>query len=99
MGVGRFVLRGDLDVDARRAFVTEASVAIESAATHGTEVELDCSAVGSVEAVNDAVVGMLVALARASQRHGARVALLRAPKPTRAQLEATGVAHFFDWRG
>jgi ABC-type transporter Mla MlaB component len=98
MRARRFVLRGDLDVDARRAFVTETSVAIQAAATAGTEVELDCSAVGALGPVDDAVVGMLVMLARTSQRHGARVELLRAPVPMRAQLEAAGVAHFFDWR-
>jgi anti-anti-sigma regulatory factor len=99
MSNGSFVLRGDLDVDARRAFLTEASIAIESAATADREVVLDCSAVESVEAVNDAVIGMLVTLARASQRHGARVVLLQAPLLMRAQLETARVAHFFDWRG
>jgi len=99
VGTGRLVLRGDLDVDARRAFVTEASLAIESAATAATGVEFDCSAVESADAVNNAVIGMLVALARASRRHGGRVALLQAPVRMRTQLEAAGVAHFFDWRG
>ena len=98
MGARRFVLHGDLDADARRALVTEASVAIQAAATAGTEVEFDCSAVEALGPIDDAVVGMLVMLARASQRHGTRVVLLQAPVPMRSQLEAAGVAHFFAWR-
>ena len=95
MTTGRLVLRGDLGVEARREFETAARAVIASA---DTDVELDCSAVESVEAADDAVIGMLVVLARTAQRRGARVVLVRAPKPMRAQLEAADVAHFFDFR-
>jgi anti-anti-sigma regulatory factor len=61
-------------------------------------VELDCSAVESLEAVDDAVVGMLVVVARAARRRGERVVLVRAPKPMRAQLETANVGHFFEFR-
>ena len=88
MSTERLVLPGDLDLDARREFITEAITVIGSAATAGTEVELDCSAVESVGPVDDAVIGMLVVVARASHRHGARLALVNAPKPMRAQFEA-----------
>jgi len=99
MTVERLVLPGDLGLDARRAFITEAIAVIESAATAGTEVELDCSAVESVGPVDDAVIGMLVVLARASRRQGARMVLVRAPQRMRAQFEAAGAARLFDWRG
>jgi anti-anti-sigma regulatory factor len=98
MSDGRLILRGDLGIDARLQFMTEASAAIESASTGGAEVQLDCSLVESVEAVDVAVIGMLVAIARASSRRGARVGLVRASEPMRAQLEAAGVAHFFNFR-
>jgi len=68
-------------------------------ATADIEVELDCSAVESIGAVEGAVIGMLVVVARASQRNGTRVALVNTPKPMRAQFEAAGVARLFDWRG
>jgi ABC-type transporter Mla MlaB component len=77
MSAGRDVVTGDLGFDARAEFIAAARAAITSA---DTDVELDCSA---VETVDDAVIGMLVSLARAAQRRGARVALIRAPKPSR----------------
>jgi len=48
--------------------------------------------------VGEAVIGMLVVLARASQRHGTRVALVNAPRSMRAQMEAAEVAQLFNWR-
>ena len=49
--------------------------------------------------VDDGVIGMLIALVRAAQSRGARLVLDRAPKRMRAQFEAAGLAHRFDWRG
>jgi ABC-type transporter Mla MlaB component len=80
------VVRGDLGLDERREFAATAREAIESADQAGTYVELDCS-----------TVGMLVTVARAAQRYGTRVTLIRAPESMRAQLEAADVAHFFDF--
>jgi|SRR5580693_7736595 anti-anti-sigma regulatory factor len=99
MSTERLVLPGDLNLDARREFLTEAIAVIGSAATAGTEVELDCSAVESDGPVDDAMIGMLVVLARASQRQGARLVLVQAPQRMRAQFEAAGAARLFDWRG
>jgi len=62
-------------------------------------VRLNCSAVDAIGPVNDGVIGMLVGLARAAQSRGARLALDRAPKLMRTQIEAAGVAHLFEWRG
>jgi len=98
MNVERLALLHDLDLDARRQFITEAIAVIESAATADTEVELDCSAAASVGTVDDSVIGMLVVIARASQRRGLRVALVNTPIPMRAQFDDAGVARLFDWR-
>ena len=97
MSHGCLVLRGDLDVEGRQAFIATADAAIALADAAGTEVELDCSALESVEAIDDAVIGMLVTLARTAQRLDARVVLVRAATPVRTQLVAAGVAHFFTW--
>jgi len=94
MNAGRVVLAGDLDFEARAAFIAAARAAIAAA---DAEVELDCSTV-EIDAVDDAVIGMLVTLARTAQRRGTRVVLVRAPKRMRAQLQAASVAHFFDFR-
>jgi anti-anti-sigma regulatory factor len=95
MTIGRLTLTGDLDFEARGEFIASARAAIASV---DTNAELDCAAVESVGPLDDAVIGMLVTLARTAQRRGARVVLVRAPKPMRAQLEAADVAHFFDFR-
>jgi anti-anti-sigma regulatory factor len=95
MTIGRLALTGDLDFEARGEFIASARAAIESA---DTNVELDCGAVEVAGPLDDAVIGMLVTLARSAQRRGARVMLVRAPKPMRAQLELAGVAHFFNFR-
>jgi anti-anti-sigma regulatory factor len=94
----RLVLRGDLSIDSRLAFVSQATAAVAAADATGTGAEVDCSAVDVFGPVDDTVIGMLVTLARAAQRYGARIMLISAPKPMRAQLEAAGVAHFFDFR-
>jgi anti-anti-sigma regulatory factor len=93
------VLTGDLDFDARHEFAAATFAEIMSAATAGTEVELDCSTVESVAAVDDTVIGMLVTLGRAARRNGSRLILLWASTPMRDQFEAMGVAQFFDWKG
>jgi anti-anti-sigma regulatory factor len=91
MNTDRLLLRGDLGFEAHQQFIAAARAAMGSA---DEDVELDCS---GVEAIDDPVIGMLVTLARAVRRQGAQVALVRAPRPIRGQLEAAGVAHFFDW--
>ncbi len=87
----RLLLDGELEFEAREDFVSAARREINSA----DNVELECK---TVRSVGDAVLGMLVALARAAQRRGGRVALVHAPRSLRAQLTAAGVAHFFDWK-
>jgi anti-anti-sigma regulatory factor len=99
MSSAHVVLTNDLDLDARKAFIAATCVSIQSESHGGSPVEVDCVAVESFGPVDEAVIGMLVTLARASQRNGARVALVRAAQPMRAQLEIAGVAHFFDWAG
>ncbi len=94
MDTERLVVRRDLSFEARREFIAAARLAMNST---DQDVELDCSAVDSFEAVDDPVIGMLVTLARAAQRQGTRVALVRAPRPMRTQLETAGVAQMFSW--
>ena len=98
MSTGRLDLHGDLDVDARKEFIAQATQVIASADTGGTKAELDCSAVAADGPVDDATIGMLVTLARTAQRRGTRVVLIRVPKSLRAQLESVDVAHFFNYR-
>ena len=65
MSNGRHVLTGDLDIDERLAFLSAVQVIVDSG---HAPVEVDCSAVTCDEALDDAVIGMLVTLARAAQR-------------------------------
>lgn len=58
-----------------------ARTAIELADRGGTEVELDCAAVDVTEAVDDALIGMLVTSARTLNAKVPRVALVGAPRP------------------
>ena len=95
MSDGRLVVPRDLGFDARQEFITTVRVAMGSAQG---DVELDCSTIEIVGPIDDAVIGMLVTLARAARRQGARVALARAPRPMRVQFEAADVAQLFDWR-
>jgi anti-anti-sigma regulatory factor len=95
---GRFAVSGDLDFDARHEFTAEAFAAIISAAAAGTQVAVDCSAVDPAAKVDASVLGMLVTLGRSARRKGSRLVLAHASKPMRAQLEAAGVAQFFDWK-
>ena len=99
MSGGRLALHPDFGLDARREFSETARAAITRNEIAGSEVELDCSCIEVVGQIDDPVIGMLVTLARAAQRQGARVALVNAPRPMREQLEAAEFAHFFDWRG
>lgn len=89
------IVRGGLDVDSRRAFVATAIDAIDRAAgrTDGP-VGLDCS---QIETLDEMTLGMLVVVARAAERRGARVVVHAAPR-LRADLDAAGASHFFDWR-
>ena len=61
-------------------------------------VEVDCSTIEMLGPVDDAVLGMLVTLARAARRQGAQVSLVRVPRLMRAQFEEAGVAALFTWR-
>jgi ABC-type transporter Mla MlaB component len=98
MSAGQLELQGDLDVDARKEFIAQATQTIASADSGGTKAEVNCAAVTADGPVNDATIGMLVTLARTAQRRGTRVVLVRAPKTLRAQLESVNVAHFFNYR-
>ena len=73
MGSARIVLTNDLDADARKAFIAATCASIQSESHGGSPVELDCVAVETFGPVDETVIGMLVTLARASQRNGARV--------------------------
>jgi ABC-type transporter Mla MlaB component len=90
------LLSGALNFDERREFMVATQSAIESG---DPTVRVNCSTVDVVAPVDGAVIGMLVALVRAAQSRGARIELVRTPKLLRAQVEAAGVAHLFDWRG
>ena len=93
---GTLLLSGDLNFDERREFM----VATQSAIASGDPtVRVNCSTVDVGRPVDDAVIGMLVALVRAAQSRGARLVLVRAPRLMRAQVEAADVAQLFDWRG
>ena len=96
MVAGRLVVPRDLGFVARQQFIVAARAAMGS-----TEdvVELDCSTIETLGPLDDAVLGMLVTLARAARRQGAQVSLVRVPRPMRAQFESAGVAALFDWRG
>ena len=96
MDTGRLVVPRDLSFEARREFIAAARAAMGSTEE---SVELDCSTVEVLGPIDDAVIGMLVTLARAARRQGAQVSLVRAPRPMRAQFEEAGVANLFDWRG
>jgi anti-anti-sigma regulatory factor len=85
----------DLGFEARQDFIAACRAAMGSTED---DIELDCSTVEVIGPVDDPVIGMLVTLARAARRHGARVALVRAPRLMRAQFEAARVAQLFDWR-
>jgi anti-anti-sigma regulatory factor len=95
---GRQVLRGDLEFDARQQLTADTCAAITSAGSAGTVVTLDCRAVDCASAIEESVIGMLVALGRAANRSGLRLVLAHASKPMRAQLDAAGVAQFFAWK-
>jgi anti-anti-sigma regulatory factor len=88
-------VHSDLGFEARQQFIATVRAAMGSA---DAEVELDCSTVEVVEAIDDPVIGMLVTLARAARRQGAQLVLVEAPKPMYVQMEAAGVAHFFQWK-
>ena len=96
MDVERLVVPRDLGFEARQRFIEASRAAMGS--TEDT-VELDCSTMEVLGPIDDAVIGMLVTLARAARRQGAQVSLVRAPRSMRAQFEAAGVAALFDWRG
>ena len=78
----------DLDFEARAELVAAARAANGSV---DPDVEVDCSAVDSVETIDDAVIGMFATLARSARRRGARIVLVRASKSLRAQLQQAGV--------
>jgi len=93
---GHLVLTGVLNFEERRAFIAATQAAIDIL---DATVTVNCSAVEVAGPIDDAVIGMLVALARAAQKRGARIALVRAPRGLREQFEAAGFARRFDWRG
>jgi ABC-type transporter Mla MlaB component len=96
MDTGRLVVPRDHSFEARQQFIVAARAAMGS--TEET-VELDCSTVEVLGPIDDAVIGMLVTLARTARRQGAAVSLVHAPRPMRTQFEAAGVAGLFEWRG
>jgi anti-anti-sigma regulatory factor len=90
------IVRAGLDVESRRAFVASAIDAIGRAAGFNAgPVDLDCS---HIEKLDEMTLGMLVMVARAAQRRGARVALIHASTRLRTDLDGTGASHFFECR-
>jgi len=91
----RLVVHGNLDLEARREFIGNASVVIDKAAGNTVlPVGLDCS---NVEQLDDGTLGMLVLIARQAQRRGVRVTLEQTTPRVREQLETASVSHFFNW--
>lgn len=91
MEQARPFVEGNLDIDARRAFLTHASHTIEHA--EGT-IEVDCTRIDSVEAPT---VGMLVQVARQAQRRGQRIALAHPSARLRQALDEAGASCLFSW--
>jgi ABC-type transporter Mla MlaB component len=94
MDTGPLVVPRALSFEARREFIAATPAAMGSTEE---SVELDCSTVEVPGPIDDAVIGMLVTLARAARRRGSHVSLVRAPRPMRSQFEEEGVAWRFDW--
>lgn len=91
MTAGHLVVVGGLELDQRREFIDATTVAIGRAEGN---VELDCS---HLERIDDATLGMLVALSRAASRRGTRLVLEASSPKVRTDLETAGVSHMFDW--
>jgi len=88
------VVVGGLGLEERREFLETATAVIHEASKRSAQrVLLDCS---QVEYLDEGTLGMLVTVARAAQRRGARVALAGVPANVAAQLDTAGVSHFFD---
>jgi ABC-type transporter Mla MlaB component len=80
---------GDLAFDARQAFITRAGRVISGSLNC---IEVDCSAVTSVDT---ATVGMLALLARHAHRHGRQVKLIEPPAALVRALTNAGVMDRF----
>ena len=92
MSSARVVLTNDLDLDARKEFIAATRASIQSESHGGRPVEVDCVAVESFGPVDVAVIGMLVTLARASQRNGGRRVSPRVETDARTVRDSRGRA-------
>jgi anti-anti-sigma factor len=93
---GDLVVVPGMDVDARDAFISTVNAAINKAAGSSVgQISVNCS---KVETLDGGTLGMLIVVARSAQRRGTRLALGRPSKRVRAELDAAGVSHFFDWK-
>jgi anti-anti-sigma regulatory factor len=88
---GQLVVVGGLELEQRREFISATTGVI--ARSEG-KVELDCS---QLEAVDEATLGMLVALSRVASRRGARLVLEMSSPRVRSDLDTAGVSRMFDW--
>jgi anti-anti-sigma regulatory factor len=89
------IVRGGLDIESRREFLATAVDAIGKAAgTNRQPIDLDCS---HIENLDETTLGMLVMVARAGERRGARFHVIHASTRIRADLDGAGASHFFDW--
>ena len=91
MTADQLVVIGGLELDQRREFMATTTGVIARAEGN---VELDCS---QLDAIDEATLGMLVALSRAAGRRGARLVLEMPSSRVRNDLETAGVSHMFDW--
>ena len=89
------VVNDNMDIDERRALVTEASARVQMlAGGHETELTLDCSRVVTAP---DAMLGMLVLIVRGAQRKGLRVVLKRPSARLKRSIIGAGVRRHFIW--
>jgi anti-anti-sigma regulatory factor len=88
---GQLVVVGGLELEQRREFIATTTGVIARAEGN---IELDCS---QLDAIDEATLGMLVALSRTASRRGARLVLQMSSPRARNDLETAGVSHMFDW--
>ena len=91
MTTDQLVVIGDLELEARREFISDVGAAIAKAEG---DIELDCS---QLDSLDESTLGMLVVVVRNAQRQGTRVVLNLPSKRVRSDLDDAGVSHMFVW--
>ena len=92
MTADQLVVMGGLEFQERREFIATISGVLAKAEGN---VQLDCSRLDSLD---ESTLGMLVVLARAAQRRGARVVLDLPSQRVRKDLDDAGVSQMFAWQ-